>query len=63
MEGVKLRKGSHTKTNTARYHMGNLKKYNRPVNIAKKEAASQIQRTNSWLPVEAGEGQYRGGRY
>ena len=34
-----------------------LKKYDKLVNRTKKEAYSQIQRTNQWLPVGRGKGE------
>ena len=37
-------------------YMWNLKKQKQLVNITKKEAASQIQRTNEWLPMETEKG-------
>ena len=43
-------------TNTIQYHLcvGSKKKYNKLVNMTKKEADSQIQRTNQWLPLGRG---------
>ena len=47
LEGIMLSEISQRKTNTVWYHLYvKSKKYNRPVNVTKKEADSHIQRTN-----------------
>ena len=44
----------HRKTNTIYHLCVESKKYNKPVNIRKKEADSHIKRTNQQLPLRIG---------
>ena len=57
LKGIVLRETSQGKTNTVQYHVCvESRKYNKLVVniIIKKEADSQIQRINQWVPVGRG---------
>ena len=57
LKGIVLRETSQGKTNTVQYHLYvEPRKYNKLVVniIIKKEADSQIQRINQWVPVGKG---------
>ena len=53
LEGIMLSEIRQTKTNTVQDHLYvESQKYNKTVTVTKKEADSQLQGTNQWLPVE-----------